>query len=185
MRILVPLALAVALPPAAFAQVSVNPKVGISISDLNKATAEVDTRSRLGFQAGVDLRLGGVVYLQPGVYVQQTGVEQMVAGNVNYNLDVRGVHVPLLLGVKAGTGLAGFRMVAGPAVTIVQSVKDNVGLVTKEDLTGTRLGAMIGVGVDLLGLTVDLTTEGGLTRFFEQGSDAKLRTFRLSAGMRF
>lgn len=185
MRILFSLALAAAIPCTAAAQVTINPKVGISISDMKDATADVDTRSRLGYQGGVDLRLGGMVFLQPGLHLQQTGLEQQLPGNVSYNLDVRGLHIPVLLGLKLGTGMAGVRLVGGPALTMVQSVKDNVGLVTKEDLTTNRLGGMAGIGVDLMGLSVDLTGEMGFTRFFEQGSDAKLRTIRLSAGLRF
>ncbi len=167
------------------AQVTLNPKVGISLSDMKDATADVDTKGRLGYQAGVDLRVGSMLYLQPGIYLQQTGLEQEVAGGITYNLDVRGIHIPVLVGLRGGTGLAGFRIVAGPALTLVQSVKDNAGLVTEDDLTTRRLGGMVGVGVDVVGLTVDLSGEFGMTKFFEQGSDNKLRTIRLSAGLRF
>jgi hypothetical protein len=167
------------------AQVTLNPKVGISLSDMKDATADVDTKGRLGYQAGVDLRVGSMLYLQPGIYLQQTGLEQEVAGGLTYNLDVRGIHIPVLVGLRGGSGLAGFRIVAGPALTLVQSVKDNAGLVTEDDLTTRRLGGMIGVGVDVIGLTVDLSGEFGMTKFFEQGSDNKLRTIRLSAGLRF
>lgn len=185
MKILATIACAALFATTAQAQVTLNPKVGVSLSDMKDATEDVDTKGRLGYQVGVDLRLGTMLYLQPGFYFQQTGLEQQVTGGLTYNLDVRGIHIPVLLGLRAGTGLAGFRIVGGPALTLVQSVKDNAGLVTKDDLTERRLGAMLGVGVDVMGLTVDLTGEMGLTRFFEQGSDAKLRTFRLSAGMRF
>ena len=48
-----------------------------------------------------------------------------------------------------------------------------------------RIGGMLGAGVDVMGLSVDLTGEMGLDNFFRTGSDQKLRTFRLSAGFRF
>ncbi len=182
------IAAAVALALAATtaqAQVAINPKVGVSISDLNSTTADVDTKSRLGYQAGVDLRLGGAVYLQPGAHYQQTGLEQSSNLSGSYDIDARGLHFPVLVGIRTGLGLAGVRIVAGPALTIVRSVKDNDGGIVKADLTERRWGGMAGVGVDLLGLTVDLSGEVGFTKFFETGSNEKLRTIRLSGGLRF
>ncbi|MCL4865697.1 MAG: hypothetical protein KJZ47_07365, partial [Gemmatimonadales bacterium] len=100
-------------------------------------------------------------------------------------IDARGLHFPVLVGIRTGLGLAGVRIVAGPALTIVRSVKDNDGGIVKADLTERRWGGMAGVGVDLLGLTVDLSGEVGFTKFFETGSNEKLRTIRLSGGLRF
>jgi len=185
LKILAALACAALTATTAQAQVALNPKVGISLSDMKDATADVNTKGRLGYQVGVDLRLGRMVYLQPGIHLQQTGLEQQVVGGITYNLDVRALHVPVLLGIQTGTSLTGFRVYGGPAVTLVQSVKDNAGLITEDQLTDRRVGAMLGLGISVAGLTVDLSGEMGMTRFFDQGSDAKLRTFRLSAGMRF
>ena len=166
------------------AQVAISPKVGVSLSDMNKATADVDAKGRLGFQAGVDVRLGIGFYLQPGIHYQQTGIEQTTLLGT-FDLDVRSLHIPLLAGVKLGTGVAGLRLSAGPGLTIVQSVRENDGGVTKEQLTERRLGGMAGIGLDLLGMSVDLSAELGMTKFFESGFDGKLRTFRLSAGLPF
>jgi hypothetical protein len=166
------------------ASVALNPKLGVSISDLNNTTADVDTKGRHGFHAGVDFRLGTTVYLQPGVFYQQTGLEWN--GLIEtYNLDVRGFHFPVLAGVRTGSEEMGFRFSAGPTLTAVSSVKQNIGLVAKDDLESFRWGGMAGVGLDISRLTIDLSGEMGFTRFFSDGSDAKLRTFRLSAGFWF
>jgi len=185
MRILLALALTAALPNLTQAQVTINPKVGISLADMKEATQDLDTKGRMGYQAGVDLRLGGTVFLQPGLHWQQTGLEFTPVVGPVYTLDVRGMHLPVLLGVRMGTGLVGFRIVGGPTMTLVQSVKDNAGLVTKDDLTSQQFGGMAGLGVDLMGLSVDLTGEMGFTNYFEVAGDQKLRVFRLSAGLRF
>lgn len=166
------------------AQVAISPRAGVSLSDMNKTTADVDTKGRLGYQAGVDVRLGLGFFLQPGFHYQQIGIEQTTLLG-SFDLDVRSFHLPLLAGVKLGTGPAGLRLSAGPALTIVESVGDNDGGVTKDQLTERRLGGMVGIGLDLLGLSVDLSAEAGMTRFFESGFDGKLRTFRLSAGLPF
>jgi hypothetical protein len=185
LRILFAAALVLAAPSVVAAQVTINPKVGVSLSDMKDATDGVDTKGRLGYQVGVDLRLGTMLYLQPGFYYQQTGLEQSSNTSGSYNLDVRGLHIPVLVGVRAGLGLAGIRVVAGPALTVVRSVKDNDGGVVKADLKERRLGGMAGVGVDILSFTIDLSGEIGLTNFFETGSSQKLRTIRLSGGVRF
>lgn len=166
-------------PLPAAAQLSINPKAGVSVSDMKDATDGVDTKGRMGYQAGVDLRLGGAFFLQPGAHLQQTGLE--IGGA---DIDVRGVHVPVLFGLRLGAGPAGVRVVGGPAVTIVRSVNDNASGITEELLRERRLGGMLGVGADLMGLTVDLTGEFGLDNFYRAGSDQKLRTFRLSAGIK-
>lgn len=180
LRIALAVLLVAATPVAGNAQLTINPKVGVSLSDMKDATDDVDTKGRLGFQAGVDLRLGGMVFLQPGVHLQRTGLE--VGG---HDVDVRGLHVPVLAGLKVGTGLAGLRVVGGPALSVVRSVNDNDAEIGKDDLTERRLGGMLGAGVDVMGLSVDLTGEMGLGNFYRSGSDQKLRTIRLSAGMRF
>lgn len=179
MRLSLILAAGLLAPLPAAAQLSINPKAGISLSDMKDATEDVDTKGRMGYQAGVDLRLGGAFFLQPGVHFQQTGLE--VGGA---DIDIRGIHVPALLGLRLGVGPAGVRVVGGPAVTIVRSVNDNAGGITQELLRERRLGGMLGVGADLMGLTVDLTGEFGLDNFYRTGSDQKLRTFRLSAGIK-
>lgn len=185
MRVFGLIALSASLTSVAAAQVTLSPKVGVSIADMKSATADVDTKSRLGYQAGVDLRLGLGMFIQPGVHYQQTGLEQNLLLAGKYNLDVRGYHIPVLVGVKAGVGVAGIRIAAGPALTLVQSVKDNAGGITKDDLAKRRLGGMVQVGVDALGFTADLSGEAGLTKFFETGRTEKLRTMRLSVGWKF
>lgn len=180
MRANLALALLVLFPIPAAAQVTINPKVGVSLSDMKDATEDVDTKGRLGYQAGVDLRLGGAFFLQPGVHYQQTGLE--IGGTP---LDVRGIHVPVLFGIRLGAGVASLRIVGGPAATFVRSVNDDPGGAMQDLLRERRIGGMLGLGADLMGFSVDLTGEMGLENFYRAGSDQKLRTFRLSAGMRF
>lgn len=180
LRVLFAAALVLAAPGVVAAQVTINPKVGISLSDMKDATDGLDTKGRLGYQVGADLRLGGAFFLQPGVHYQQTGLE--IGGTP---MDVRSVHVPVLVGLRLGAGIAGVRIVGGPAATFVRSVNDDPGGVMQDLLRERRIGGMLGAGVDLMGLSVDLTGEMGLDNFYRTGSDQKLRTFRLSAGLRF
>lgn len=180
LRILFAAALVVAAPCVVAAQVTINPKVGISLSDMKDATDGVDTKGRLGYQLGVDLRLGSAFFLQPGVHYQQTGLE--IGGTA---MDVRSVHVPVLFGLRLGAGVAGVRIVGGPAATFIRSVNDDPGGVRQDLLRERRIGGMLGAGVDVMGLSVDLTGEMGLDNFYRTGSDQKLRTFRLSGGFRF
>ncbi|HUG27766.1 MAG TPA: hypothetical protein VMK53_05650, partial [Gemmatimonadales bacterium] len=122
LRILFAATLVLAAPSVVAAQVTINPKVGVSRSDMKDATDGVDTKGRLGYQVGVDLRLGTAFFLQPGVHYQQTGLE--VGGTT---MDVRSVHVPVLFGIRLGAGVAGVRIVGGPAATFVRSVNDDPG----------------------------------------------------------
>ncbi|MFN2315892.1 MAG: outer membrane beta-barrel protein [Gemmatimonadales bacterium] len=180
MQILIATALVIAVPSVAAAQVTINPKVGVSLSDMKDATDGVDTKGRLGYQVGADLRLGSAFFIQPGVHYQQTGLE--IGGTT---MDVRSVHVPVLFGIRLGAGVAGVRIVGGPAATFVRSVNDDPSGVMQDLLRERRIGGMLGAGVDVLGFSVDLTGEMGLDNFYRSGSDQKLRTFRLSAGLRF
>lgn len=184
MRALLAIALSTAMASTVSAQSGLNPKAGISFSDMKNATADVDTKGRMGYQVGVDLRLGGGVFLQPGVHYQQVGLEQATLLGP-YDLDVRSIHVPVLVGLRLGTGLTALRVAGGGALTMIGSVPENDGGIVKDDLNERQWGLMAGVGLDLMGLSVDLTGEAGQSRFFGSGSEVKLRTIRLSGGVRF
>ena len=82
-------------------------------------------------------------------------------------------------------GAAGLRLYAGPTVTIVTSVADNDFGIVKDDYESTIWGGVLGAGVDVSTLTIDVNYEVGLSKVFKADDDAKQSVLRGLVGFKF
>lgn len=175
-----------------WAQFTFNPQIGVNASRLTTDPVGTEREARVGYQLGFNLRLGeGNFYFQPGVKWLRVGTalkskSQLGSGfDFKDNVDVSSVQVPVLAGLRLiNTKLLGLRANAGPALTLVTSVNDNAFGLKKEDYQSMIWGGIFGIGVDLLIITVDLNYELGLSKVFENATEAKNNVWRFEAGVK-
>jgi hypothetical protein len=187
--------LLVCLRPAV-SQIVLNPQVGLNASTLSTEPEGVDAGARLGYHYGGYVRLGGRVFLQPGVFVVRVGTELKSKGEINpfdleeftEGVDLSAVHVPALLGVDVYRGSGStLRINGGIAVTFVGDVKDNALGLDDAGVEKVLIGARGGIGVDVGYLTLDLDFERGLTNLFVEefvpAGDLDIRNDVLKVGI--
>lgn len=192
-RIGTPLALALvmiglaSLPRLSHADVVINPQAGVTGANSSSDPENITDKARLGYSFGGNLRLGRNGYIAPGAYYQRTSLSRtdrdaVTLTTITDNVDVHSVHLPVLFGFglmtpSAGARSFGLRVFAGPAATVITSVKANQFNLTKDDFHQTTWGGEVGAGVDFSTVTFDASYEKGFTNELH-GSDGKRNVIR-------
>jgi hypothetical protein len=172
----------------------INPKVGINLSGVNAQLTDLEAAARVGWNAGVDFRLGGKkLFLNPGLHLNNytarlvDGVSDNTPGQFRDETKIQAIKAPLNIGIDI-TGrqqLLNFILKGGITPTYVMSVQEKAGIpFSKADLKPFTLGANAGLGIDLAFLTVDLNYEIGLNDYFRNAT-GRNNVLSLSAGIRF
>jgi hypothetical protein len=178
----------------ALAQVRVNPKVGVNFSGVESKLNDITAEARVGWNAGLDLRVGeGVLFLQPGLHYYNFTAQLMKEVNSpqDVNLEeettIQSLKAPVNIGwrLTGENGLLGIHLKGGVVPTYVLGVdeKENFAF-DKDQLTNFTWGANAGVGVELLFLTLDANYEIGMTDFFANTEGAN-NVLTISLGMKF
>lgn len=182
-----------AVPAVAGSKV-INPQAGVTWSnyafdddvDINKDSG------RVGYALGGNVRFGEKMYFAPGLFYQQTGFEATAtdtvsASDVTEAVGINSLHIPLYLGYNLSATGVGFRVYAGPTVTLVTGVADNDFGLVKDDLESTIWGGVLGGGFDLTSITFDLNYEIGLSEVFTDTAPAgaKQNVLRALVGLKF
>lgn len=175
-------------------QVKVNPKVGLNVSALDTKIQDIRAEARVGWNAGVDFRIGGgIFYLNPGVHYNSFTAR--LIKDVEFPDDIafkdettiQSVRLPLNLGLRltGDNGLLGVHVKGGvtPAYVIGVSEKPEFSF-DIDRLNRFTLGANVGAGVDVLIFTIDANYEIGLSDFFKD-SDGRNNMLTLSVGLKF
>jgi hypothetical protein len=176
------------------AQVRVSPKVGVNLSALDAKLNDFNAEARTGWHAGLDFRIGdGILFLNPGVQYQSytarlmQDINQDTEVNFSEETTIQSLKAPLNVGIRVtgDNGLLGLHLKGGIVPTYVMGVKevDNFDF-SVDELNRLTWGANMGVGIDLLFFTADLTYEKGLTDFFQNG-EGKNNILSLSVGLKF
>lgn len=173
------------------AQKSVNIQVGLNSTmlDYESDIAFLEDKAHLGWHAGVSLRFGDRVYIQPGLMFYSTnlgfGDKNSTIEEVIENRSVNYLKIPLSIGIDAlRVDWVTLRAYVGATGNTVLSVEDNL-LVSKEDFDDFHINGLIGVGADFGPLTVDFSFEPGITKVFENIDNSRANVFSLSAGFAF
>ena len=176
------------------AQVRVSPKVGVNLSGLDTKLTDFDAEARAGWHAGLDFCMGeGFFFLNPGVQYQSytarlvQNIDQNTEVNFSDETTIQSLKAPLNLGLRitGDNGLLGLHLKGGIVPTYVLGVKEVNDFNFSEDrLNRLSWGANMGVGIDLLFFTADLTYEKGLTDFFKD-AEGKNNVLSLSVGLKF
>ena len=148
------------LPRLAQADTVINPQAGVTGANSSSDAANITDSARLGYSFGGNLRIGGMGYIAPGAYYQRTSLKHTVRDNVTLTtitdeVTVNSVYLPLKFGLgltspSAGARSFGLRAYAGPAATIITTVKPNTFGITKDDYNKTTWGAELGAGLFLV-----------------------------------
>ena len=191
------LMLAIFAVSASFGQkFTLGPKVGYSASKLSTNIDEISAEARHNFMAGVFLRVGNKLYFQPEImYHARGGV--FVSDSTNYEQTVKfkNLDIPLMVGFKL-LNLKAFnlRVMGGPVASFVLDKEVTYDQVIKDPFQGSDFkdiiwGLDVGVGIDVLFLTLDVRYEFGLNNVYEpaDGSpsyDMKNNIFTIGLGFK-
>ena len=175
------------------AQVKVIPKVGVNASAVDASLEDIQAEGRVGWNAGLDFRIGdGTLFLQPGAHFYNFSTNLVKYENVDDfffedQASVQSVKLPMNVGLNLlpKNGLLRIHVLGGVTPTFLTGVREaeNITFGT-DDLHDLTWGANVGVGVDVLFLTVSANYEMGLTDFF-QDVEGGNNMFTLSAGLKF
>ena len=181
-------------PSSSFAQVIVNPQIGVSASLLSTDPDSLQSSARFGYQVGLSLRFGETFYIQPGLYWQRSSTELKdefpSARELNDSIDLDAILASVHIGYHViNTDPLNVRIQAGLNGTSIVNV-ENTEFDEFVDFNTILLGAPVGVGVDLFDfLSADLTYELGLTSLFDQvfgiDVDVTSNVFRFNVGLIF
>jgi hypothetical protein len=179
----------------------INPQIGLNWSLLtDDPFGEVENNpfkqtSKVGWQFGGTLRVGGRTHFQPGFFYQYLGIElEAPAGSLPDETEVikdtNYIHsfwVPVEIGFDIIESEAlKLRLHGGGTGTFILSVSDNELGIEKDDMKRSTWGLVVGAGVDFLMLSADLSYEFGLTEVYKNDpTEAKRNALRFCAGLRF
>jgi hypothetical protein len=176
------------------AQVTVSPKVGVNFSGIDGNIKDFQTNSRIGWNAGIDLRVGeGTIFFKPGLhyYSFTAGLQKQSNLPDNFKLEdkttIQAFKAPLNLGINltGDDGVLRLHAFGGVIPTYAFDVKERADFdLSKDDLHPWSFGANAGLGIDFLIFTADLNYEFGLSEFFK-ASDEKPNVLTASVGLRF
>jgi hypothetical protein len=171
-------------------------KGGVNYSNLKTSDNLTNENSILGYQAGVFARIGGLIYLQPELYLatkgnEYTGIETN-GGITNIKGDIKftTLDVPLLLGTKIGSNKLNLRFMGGPVISFILEKDNNLGSVYNQvsdfgNYKNQTLGLQAGAGIDLGNISFDARYEAGLSNISQSEKyNQQQRLFHLSLGFK-
>ncbi len=173
------------------AQKSVNILVGLNGTSLEfqQGNQFFEDKLHLGWHAGVNFRFGDRLYFQPGLMFYSTNLS--VSGNnatIDDVFDKRSVNIiklPLAVGFDVlRLDWISLRAYAGGTLNTILSVEKNFFL-DKSDFNSFYYNALLGIGVDLGPITVDLNYEPGLSDMIKDVDKTKGNVVSLSVGIAF
>ena len=174
------------------AQIIYNPQVGIVITHYSDEPSELDIDEGVGIQVGAyaRVRLTDNLFLQPGLFIQQTKADFTgeYSSNQSENEEIKttSLKLPLYLGFYLGNaGPLRLRAAGGFAGKYMTGVKDNDLNLDGDEFKNLNWSFNAGLGADLFLLTLDIEYDLGLSPTFETISDGKTNLLVVSAGLKF
>lgn len=175
-------------------QIKINPKLGVNASNLETDIRDLTAEARVGWNLGLDLRMGGgMIFFNPGIHYYSFAADLTPNITSQTNFDVRNqttiqnIKVPVNIGINltGSGGLLNIWVKGGGSANFFGGVKqvDGSSLVS-DDFSKVNFGLNLGVGVDVLFVTIDATYELGQTNFFAEG-ESRNNMLTVSAGIKF
>lgn len=177
----------VLLPFLGNSQLSLRPQVGINTPSITQEILEGKWKGNVGYQFGLDLQVGSIIYVQPGLNFQSSTLTIEDVGD----LSISRINIPVMVGFKLFEGedskAFGARIFAGPnfGINVSEKLNESIMSITKDNITNSQISGIAGAGFDLSILFIDVAYKFGLTKFFENiNNDAKNNYFIVNAGVR-
>ncbi len=186
----------------AHAQLNINPVFGLNFFSISKDPPGTNPEVGVGFNIGANIRSeNGQFYFQPGLFYQRQGfglnidtAAQTYSANVNMN----SIRVPLLVGLKLIPSLplnvVNVNIHGGVAPTFLLSATNNsTGADVTSQYNAVGLGGVLGVGLEVFFVTLDVDYEYGFLNFYNQdkvpstltGYDGKPTSIYINLGVKF
>lgn len=175
---------------------TLGPKAGYSASKLSTNIDDISAEARHNFMAGLFLRVGNKLYLQPEImYHARGGVFIMDSTNRKQTVKFKNLEVPLMLGFKLlDLKVFNLRVMGGPVASFVLDKDVTFNELIDDPFQGSDFkdiiwGMNVGAGIDVLFLTLDVRYEFGLNNVYDPGNgtaskDMKNNIFTVGLGFK-
>ncbi len=164
-------------------------KGGANFSDLAMSEISLKSKYSAGYFGGAMVRLDlGKAYLQGELLYSEKKSKVEMAGIASSNVTWKSIDVPVLIGYKVlDLSLINVRAFGGGVYSYV--FDDNASMFnnvknSSNNFDKSQIGYQVGVGIDVIGLNVDLRYEGGLNNL-SKDFNSKTSSFNLSVGYFF
>lgn len=197
-----------AMSATSVAQFQINPQLGVTFQNLTDTPENAEYKANVGFLLGADARIGGALYLQPGVFYGRnaTTVSYLVPDVSDPNnptattetvIEDDLVRSILKLRAMLGYKLVNeesfkLRLAVGPSYDVLMSVdnKDDKIEWNKGDFNDGSFNLEAGLGFDLAIVTLEPGVAFGMSKVFSDNPavndiDSKYFTFYFTAGIVF
>lgn len=177
---------------SAYSQTKVGLYGGINYSNVTMNSPSISSDSRSGFQAGVYLRTGNILYGQAGLeYISTQSyftMDDPFENGTSDNLRWHMLNLPLYAGVNlipVVDRVVNVRVFAGPTLSAILSVPVNNLSFTQDDFSKIRLDGAVGAGLDILMFSLDAGYNFGLSNVFSDTYLGKAHYAFVNLGLRF
>jgi hypothetical protein len=165
---------------------------GLNFGYYNQVPPVTDAISSLGYMIGIRGSLGSNIFFEPAIEFASYGSTITIADGTDHKMRSNYIRVPLQAGVKVfDEAPVNIEVRAGISESFLVGFTDSPagsgpGFM-KSDINGTRTAGIIGGGIKLFFLKLDLEYEWGLTNFFANANNgtSKLNALYIILGGNF
>jgi len=170
---------------------TLGPKIGYSASKISTNINDVQSNVQHNFMIGAFVRVGKKLYFQPEVmYHVRGGILDSVGGG-QQTFKFKNLDVPILFGFKLlDLKVFNLRFMGGPVASFVldkeasfnEFIKDPI---PAEDMKDIIWGLDVGLGIDVLFLTLDVRYEFGLNNVYDGSKAIDMKNNLWTVGLGF
>lgn len=162
-----------------FAQFSIGPKIGITMSKLSTDYEDFVEEMKTGYQFGAFARFGKKIYVQPELMYQTSGgiIKSETGLNAKTKVNLSSVQIPVMVGYRLlNLNVVNLRIMGGPAIAFVTNKEVTLSSNNLEEaVSGNNIkdaiwSFQLGAGVDVLMFTLDVRYEWGLNNLYDPPS---------------
>jgi hypothetical protein len=152
-------------------KVNFGPKIGYSASKLSTNLPDVTESLKHNFMAGLFLRIGNKLYIQPELMYHSRGGVLDSAGYVQ-TVVFKNLEIPVMVGFKLlDLKVFNLRFMGGPVASFALNKDISVSDLVQDpfdeaDFKNVLWGLDVGLGVDVLFLSLDVRYEFGLNNVY-------------------
>ena len=160
-------------------------KGGVNFTDLNFTNPSLSSNNRAGYLGGLWARVGALGFnFQPEMYLTSKSVEITNSLGGETKATFTSVDVPLLLGGKIGAFGIGGRFYTGPLVSFAINKSQTFGGAVHDavnlDYKDQNLAWVLGAGLDIRNISIDLRYEAGITKQTYGDAHTRVSLFNIS-----
>ncbi|MBE9465158.1 porin family protein [Dyadobacter subterraneus] len=169
------------------------PVVGVHASAFDSDVKKDNTSGRTGWNAGIDMRLRAKrFFVQPGLHYLNSSMavtkkDSLTDTKFFSGPRIHSLKLPVMIGIyltKANSGFFKLNVKAGAVGNYILAVdKNNQAKFTKDNLHEYAYGLNGGIGMEFGLITLDVTYEGGITKYFKD-SNVKNNILRVTLGIK-